>query len=245
MGGSPDGFWWREEGAEGLRVAFTGAEAGNLALNVGDDSAAVTGRRRRLEERMGVRPGALRFMNQVHSARVGTVEAGDAPIDGSEELDGLLCADAGVPLAVLVADCLPVLFAARAPGGGWITAAAHAGRRGLLGGILANTVAGLEAAGGTGLQAWIGPSICGRCYEVPAAMQAEACGQLPELAAETSWGTPALDLAAGAAAELGRLDVRVHRVAGCTREDPGLFSYRRDSGCGRFAGLVWTGQGAR
>lgn len=244
MGGSPDGFWWREDGAEGLRVAFTSSEAGNLALNVGDDSAAVRGRRRGLEERMGVRPGALRFMNQVHSARVGTAAAGDAPA-GGEELDGLLCADAGVPLAVLVADCLPVLFAARAPGGGWMTAAAHAGRRGLLGGILANTVTGLAAAGGTGLQAWIGPSICGRCYEVPAAMQAEACEQLPALAAETSWGTPALDLAAGAAAVLGRLDVRVHLVSGCTRENDGLFSYRRDSGCGRFAGLIWTGQWAQ
>src|SRR3954462_4433897 len=99
--------------------------------------------------------------------------------------------------------------------------------------------AGPGAAGGTGLQAWIGPSICGRCYEVPAAMQAEACSRLPALAAETSWGTPALDLAAGAAAELGQLDVRVHRAPGCTREDAGLFSYRRDPGCGRFAGLIW------
>ena len=243
MGGSPDGFWWRGDGGDGLQAAFTGTAAGNLALHVGDDPAAVRTNRSRLEERMGVRPGTLRFMNQVHSARVGTVSAADAPAaGGGPELDGLLCPAADVPLAVLVADCLPVLFAARAPGGGWMTAAAHAGRRGLLDGILATTVAGLAAAGGSGLQAWIGPSICGRCYEVPAAMQAEACAKLPALAAETSWGTPALDLAAGAAAELGRLQVRVHRVPGCTREDAGLFSYRRDPGCGRFAGLIWTGQ---
>ncbi|MFD1214911.1 laccase domain-containing protein, partial [Arthrobacter sp. GCM10027362] len=112
--------------------------------------------------------------------------------------------------------------------------------RGLLDGILANTVAALVEAGGTGLRAWIGPSICGRCYEVPAGMQAEACELLPALRSETSWGTPALDLAAGAAAQLEVLGVQVQQVHGCTRESAALFSYRRDPGCGRFAGLVWA-----
>ncbi|NKX54938.1 laccase domain-containing protein [Arthrobacter sp. E918] len=237
----PDGFWWRGEVGDGLWAAFTDSATGNLALHVGDDPAAVQARRTGLEERMGVMPGSLRFMNQVHSARVGTVAAGDGPAAGTgPELDGLLCPDAGIPLAVMVADCLPVLFAAEAPDGGWMTAAVHAGRRGLLGGILAATAAGLVRAGGTGLQAWIGPSICGRCYEVPADLQAEACAQLPALRSETSWGTPALDLAAGAAAALEELAVRVHRVPGCTRETPELFSYRRDPGCGRFAGLIWA-----
>lgn len=241
MGGSPDGFWWREDVGDGLQAAFTDSAAGNLALHVGDDPAAVRARRSSLQERMGVRPGALRFMNQVHSARVGTATAADLPADGNGPgLDGLVSPGADVALAVMVADCLPVLLAGRVPGGGWVTAAAHAGRRGLLDGILANTVAGMAAAGGTHLQAWIGPSICGRCYEVPPQMQAEACAQLPALRAETSWGTPALDLAAGAAAVLAGLGVSVRTVPGCTRESAGLYSYRRDPGCGRFAGLIWT-----
>jgi YfiH family protein len=243
VGGVPDGFWWHSEAGDGLWAAFTGSAAGNLALHVGDDPAAVRARRAKLEGRLGLAAGALRFMNQVHSARVGTVAAGDGPAaDGGPELDALVCPGGDVPLAVMVADCLPVLFAARGPGGGWMTAAAHAGRRGLLDGILANTAAALAAAGGRQLQAWVGPSICGRCYEVPAGMQDEACAKLPALRSETSWGTPALDLASGAAEVLAGLDVQVHQVGGCTLENEALFSYRRDPGCGRFAGLIWTGR---
>ncbi|MFD1214728.1 laccase domain-containing protein, partial [Arthrobacter sp. GCM10027362] len=91
MGGLPEGFWWREEVGDGLWAAFTDSAAGNLALHVGDDPAAVRARRTALQERMGVAPDTLRFMNQVHSARVGTAAAGDAAAGGSPELDGLCC----------------------------------------------------------------------------------------------------------------------------------------------------------
>ena len=229
-------FWWEEQGPQGLRVAFTNTAAGNLALHVGDDSAAVRSRRSLLEQRMGVEPGSLRFMEQVHSADVALVAPGPAA-DEVPVADALLSADGTVPLAVMVADCLPVLFAGRGPNG-MITAAAHAGRRGLLDGILSNTVAAMRSAGADGIQAWIGPGVCGQCYEVPAEMLAGAA-HLPAAASQTSWGTPALDLPAAALSQLQGLDISVETVPGCTMEEPELFSHRRDAPTGRFAGLIW------
>lgn len=229
-------FWWDGQGPDGLRIAFTNTSAGNLALHVGDNAAAVRARRSALEQRMGIKAGSLRFMNQVHSATVVPVEPG--PAEGAPpEADALLSADGSVPLAVMVADCLPVIFAGTGPRG-VITAAAHAGRRGLLDGILPSTAAAMRAEGAASLQAWIGPGVCGRCYEVPAGMLAEA-SHLPAAASQTSWGTPALDLPGAAQVQLQELGVDVHAVPGCTMEEPELFSHRRDAPTGRFAGLIW------
>ncbi|MCC3299150.1 polyphenol oxidase family protein [Arthrobacter caoxuetaonis] len=230
-------FWWEGRGPGGLRVAFTDTAAGNLALHVGDDPGVVLGRRRALEEHMGVRPGGLRFMEQVHSAIVASVPDPAAPA-GVPTADALLSTDGSTPLAVMVADCLPVLFAGTAPGGKLVTAAAHAGRRGLLDGILLNTVHALRDAGAADISAWIGPGVCGRCYEVPASMLDEAV-HLPGAISRTSWGTPALDLPAAAAAQLATLSVDTERVPGCTMEEKDLFSHRRDAPTGRFAGVIW------
>jgi YfiH family protein len=233
-------FWWKQQVHTGVWVAFTDRSAGNLGLHVGDDAAAVHRRRELLEGALPVAAGSLRFMNQVHSAEAAIVAAGaPAPTEPAVTADALVSPDGASPLAVMVADCLPVVLVGTLPDGGAATAVAHAGRRGLLDGVLANAVAGLRNAGADGLQAWIGPSICGACYEVPEQMQADAVGRIPELAARTTWGTPALDLAAGATAELVGLDVEAHRVPGCTREESRLFSYRQDQRTGRFAGLVW------
>ena len=139
----------------------------------------------------------------------------------------------------MVADCVPVVLAGRKPDGGLVTAAAHAGRKGLLGGILANTVDRMQAAGADGIRAWIGPAVCGLCYEVPESMLEEAAGQMPELRSHTRAGTPALDLPAGAEAQLTALGVSALRVGGCTLESADLYSHRRSSSAGRFAGLVW------
>lgn len=90
------------------------------------------------------------------------------------------------------------------------------------------------------IQAWIGPHVCGSCYEVPQEMQDEVCAQLPEARSQTSWRTPSLDLAAGVRAQLEGLAVTVHDVGPCTLEDHAYHSYRRDgAAAGRFAGLVW------
>jgi YfiH family protein len=233
-------FWWKQQVHTGVWAAFTDRSAGNLGLHVGDDAAAVHRRRSSLEGALPVPTGSLRFMNQVHSAEAAVVAAdGPAPAQAAVTADALVSPDGAVPLAVMVADCLPVVLVGTLPDGGAATAVAHAGRRGLLDGVLANAVAGLRDAGAGGLQAWIGPSICGACYEVPEQMQADALARIPELASRTAWGTPALDLAAGATAELVGLGVEAHRVHGCTREESRLYSYRQDQRTGRFAGLVW------
>ncbi|WP_343206263.1 polyphenol oxidase family protein [Arthrobacter yangruifuii] len=229
-------FWWHSRVGDNLEVGFTNTSAGNLALHVGDAPDAVLRRRAALEAAMGISPGSLRFMNQIHSAAV--VEAGE-PGGEAPTADGLISADGGAPLAVMVADCVPVLLAGTGPGGAPVTAAVHAGRRGLLDNILPAAVGRMRAAGGTGLRAWIGPCVCGRCYEVPAAMQAESAALLPAVTATTRNGTPALDLPAGAEAQLAGLGVAVERVPGCTLENEELFSHRRSPAAGRFAGVIW------
>jgi len=227
-------------GLPGLRVAFTSGAEGNLALHVGDDPARVASARARLEARLGLAPGGLRFMEQVHSATVHDVPPGPArPGEPVPVADAMVSADASAALAVMVADCLPVVFAGPA-GSGAATAVAHAGRRGLLDGVLQATVERLRAAGAGRLQAWIGPAICGRCYEVPAAMAREAERLMPGISGTTSWGTPALDLPGTAAALLEGLGVAVESSGVCTLETPAYNSYRRDPRTGRFAGLVWA-----
>jgi copper oxidase (laccase) domain-containing protein len=90
------------------------------------------------------------------------------------------------------------------------------------------------------MHAVVGPGICAEHYEVPAEMRDEVDAAAPGSAATTSTGAPALDIHAGIAAELDRLGVRSRSVHDeCTFESPGLYSFRRESHTGRFAGLVW------
>ncbi|HST72696.1 MAG TPA: polyphenol oxidase family protein [Kocuria rosea] len=230
-------FWWQGDVGQGVRVAFTDRGAGNLALHTGDDAGAVRTRRRALEGAMGVPAGSLLFLDQVHGTAV--ADADDPALPPVPTADAAVSAD-GAPLAVMVADCVPVVLVGRGPHGP-VTAVAHAGRRGLLDGVLERTVEQLRARGADALAAWIGPSICGGCYEVPAAMQEESVRRIPAVAATTTWGTPSLDLPAGARDRLAALGVTVAGPAGasCTRENERLSSHRRDPGSGRIAGLVW------
>lgn len=192
---------------------------------------------------MGVERGRTFYLDQVHSADVVTADGIGWGGAAGPTADASVSPDGSQPLAVLVADCLPVLFVDGLTGA---TAAAHAGRRGLLDGVLENTVDALEAlrpagARGTfGMKAWIGPGVCGRCYEVPEDMRAEAAARIPELHSTTSWGTPALNLPAGAQTVLRARGVAVERIDLCTLEDERVFSHRRQPGRGRFVGLVWT-----
>jgi len=196
----------------------------NLSGAVGDDPAAVATNRARLDRWAG-RPVVIH--RQVHGT---TVAAAAGPV---------IEADA---VAVLVADCLPVLVADPVAG---VVAAVHAGRRGLAAGVLQAAVGALVARGAdpAGMIAVVGPGICGRCYEVPAQLRAEVADLVPDTAATTRAGTPALDLPAGAVAVLrseGVDSVRALRI--CTAEDARLFSHRGDGGAraatGRFAGAV-------
>lgn len=208
----------------------------DLALHVGDDPADVAVNRARLAEAVGVLPGALVFAEQVHGCGVAVVEAAQAT--AVPAVDALVTAAPGLALVVLAADCLPVLLADPAAG---VVAVAHAGRRGLVAGVLPATVAAMAALGATpaGLTAVVGPAVCGRCYEVPAAMADEAAVVVPASRAVTVRGTASLDLAAGASAQLRAAGItRVRTVGGCTMEQDHFYSYRREGRTGRHAGVV-------
>jgi polyphenol oxidase len=232
-----------KEDLGGVRFALTDRLGGvstepyaqlNLAQHVGDDAGSVDENRRRVAEQVKLPVNRVVFMNQVHSGDVAVV---DGPWPGHPaSVDALVTRSTGIALAVLVADCVPVLLAdSRAR----IVAVAHAGRRGLVANIVESTVATMRDFGAREIHARVGPSVCGRCYEVPETLRATVTATEPAAWSTTRTGGPALDVAAGVGAQLLRLGVEVDRLAGCTVEEPALFSYRRDHTTGRFAGLAW------
>lgn len=184
----------------------------------------------------GVPPPRVVGMRQVHGADVHVVtEQTTGPVPA---VDALVTRLPGVALLVRAADCVPVLLADERRG---VVAAAHAGRAGVAGGVVTRTVAAMHDLGADDITGWIGPHVCGACYEVPAALRDEVASVVPATRAETSWGTPSLDLGAGVRAQLESLAVRVVEVARCTREDEDLYSYRRQGReSGRLGGLVWV-----
>jgi YfiH family protein len=227
-----------------VRMAFTDRHGGvsappfhsrNLGGLVGDDPAAVATNRARTATELGLDPARVVFMHQVHSATAAYVTApfgADAP-----PLDAICTDVPGLALAVLAADCAPVLVADPAAG---LVGAAHSGRVGTLAGVVPALVKELTSRGARDLIAVIGPLACGACYEVPADMRAEAAATLPETWSTTRQGTPALDLRAGITAQLRACGVRdVRHDPRCTIETADLFSHRRDSRTGRLAGYVW------
>jgi copper oxidase (laccase) domain-containing protein len=172
----------------------------------------------------------------VHSADVALVESDPGAV--APEVDAMVDPTASAVPMVLTADCVPVVFAARRPDGSSLTAVAHAGRKGLLAGVLSETVAVVQEHGGDAIEAWIGPSICGECYEVPEDMAQAAESVRPGIAATTSWGTASLDLPGAAQRELECLGVRTHRVECCTLTDPDYHSYRGGDLRARNASMV-------
>ncbi len=145
-------------------------------------------------------------------------------------------------MGVLVADCVPVLLADPTAG---VVAALHAGRRGLVAGVVQSAVAAMRDLGAvpSRIRSAIGPSVCGACYEVPREMREEVSLIVPAARAETSWGTPSLDLPGGVAAVLGGCGVgEVLRLDLCTMTDLRFYSHRRSATraepTGRFAGVI-------
>lgn len=242
---------------EGVSVAFTDRAGGvssgpfrtlNLSERVGDDPSAVAGNRDRVLRAIGPGPTRLAWMRQVHGADVVYVsgsrapEAGGLRGDASPQADAAYTDSPGVAVGVLAADCAPVLVADPAAR---IVGAAHAGRPGMAAGVVPALIAAMAAAGAEvrRMHAIVGPSICGRCYEVPASMRAEVAAAVPGSACTTRAGTPGIDVRAGLRGQLADLGVaRVTHDLRCTAESAELFSYRRDGTTGRFAGLIWLGQ---
>lgn len=209
----------------------------NLSTGVADDPAAVAANRARASRELGV---PIVYLQQVHGTRVATVDTVPAP--GAADLpgtDAVVTAVAGVGIAVLAADCVPVLLADPRAG---VVGAAHAGRVGAAAGVLPATVEAMVALGAHpgDVEVLLGPAVCGGCYEVPAAMAAEVDAALPGSAVRTRAGTPGLDLRAGLYHQLTALGVA--RIGGdprCTMETRDLFSHRRDAPTGRQAAITW------
>ena len=217
----------------------------NLGLNVSDSAARVAINRSLAAERLGA---PVAFATQVHGDTVlglGAAErvqwASRRPPASAGEADALVTAERGLGLGVLVADCVPVLLAdpeARVVG------VAHAGRKGVLAGVVHRALDALVARGAdpARVRAAVGPAVCGRCYEVPGAMRDEVASAVPETFSTTSAGTPGLDLPSGVVAQLAARGVVAVRVERCTLEDPDLFSHRRASAAGtttgRQAGII-------
>lgn len=205
----------------------------NLGLRTGDDPAAVAANRQRL---CAALPQAPRWLRQVHG---NTVVEADALTD-SPEADAAIARKPGTVCAVMVADCIPVLFTDRA---GTFCAIAHAGWRGLAGGVLENVVRRLPGAP-SHLLAWLGPCIGPAAFEVGAdvrdaflALHADSEGAFAPHA-DGKW---LADLCLLARQQLRRAGLS--DVAGggyCTYSDPErFFSYRRDRTTGRMTAVIW------
>ena len=234
-----------------VELAFTDRHGGvsgapfdslNLAWSGGDDPDAMAENHRLLMADFAPDDGPERLaeLGQVHGREVLLVGAQGPRHDVHGHLhgigDGLVTAEPGVTLSVRAADCAPVLFADAGVG---VIGACHCGRPGVVAGIVPATVAAMRGLGATSITAWLGPHVCGRCYEVPQEMQDDVSAVEPATRSTTSWGTPSLDLGAGVRAQLEREDVALVDLSRCTIESPDLFSYRREGKLsGRQAGLI-------
>lgn len=203
----------------------------NLAIEGDDDPASCALNLRLMMEDFA--PGDdLADLHQVHGCDVVTPDLSQ----GRPSADAIVTDRPGVTLMVRAADCVPVLMADPDAG---VVGAVHAGRPGLAAAVVPATVARMRELGARLLTAWVGPHVCGACYEVPAELQSEVGSVVPASVATTSWGTPSLDLGAGVRAQLEAEGVSVVDAARCTRESPDLYSYRRDGrAAGRQAGLI-------
>lgn len=227
-----------------VELAFTDRHGGvsgapydslNLAWVGGDDPEALAENRRLLADDFAP-DDFVAYLQQVHGNDVVVVDEASAENWPPPRADALVTVQRRVTLMVRAADCVPVLLADES---GAVVGAAHSGRQGLVAGVVPATVAAMRALGAGRLTAWVGPAVCGRCYEVPQQMQDDVAALEPASRATTSWGTPALDVGAGVRAQLQRDGVEVVDLSTCTRESPDLFSYRRDGReSGRQAGVI-------
>ncbi|WP_299358534.1 peptidoglycan editing factor PgeF [uncultured Paracoccus sp.] len=218
------GFFTRKGGASsGL---FSGLNCGRGSS---DQRDAVSINRLRVAEAMGVPTDRLATVHQVHSADVVTVGPGDdLAAVCTTAADALVTATPGIALAVLTADCQPVLLADPDTG---VIGAAHAGWRGALDGVLDATVAAMQAAGAERIRAVIGPSISQRAYEVGDEFMDVFLADDPANGRFFSGGPagrPLFDLPSYGLARLRGLGVDADWCGHCTYSDPArFFSYRR------------------
>jgi len=173
---------------------------------------------------------SIATMRQVHGADVAWAMPGLVP-----EADALLTYTPNLAVLVRVADCVPIVLATQERD---TVGVVHAGRKGLVDGVVPAAVAVLADRGKGALSAVIGPHICGRCYELDEQTAAEVAAAVPGSGSTTRWGTPGADIGAGVEAQLRTLGVTVERAGGCTLEHDRFFSYRRDATTQRQGAIV-------
>jgi YfiH family protein len=219
-------------------VSTTPYDSFNLGDHVGDDPASVAANRGRLADELKLAEDHVTWMEQVHGRTVSVV---DGPrTEPVEATDALVTAEPGIAVAVLVADCVPVLLADPEAG---IVGAVHAGRVGARIGVVPTALRAMKDLGARmdRIEVLLGPSVCGQCYEVPPAMQADVEKHLPGSASRTRAGTTGLDLRAGLWEQLAAIGVaKIGIDPRCTNEDRTLFSHRREGTTGRLAALTWV-----
>ncbi|WP_431236407.1 peptidoglycan editing factor PgeF [Mycolicibacterium aichiense] len=209
----------------------------NLGDHVGDDPKAVAANRTRLAAAIGLPEDHVVWMNQTHSDHVAVV---DGPrTDAVDDTDALVTTTPRLALAVVTADCVPVLMSDARAG---VVAAVHAGRVGAADGVVLRTLDTMLANGAHAhdISVLLGPAVSGANYEVPEQMAADVEARLPGSRTRTAKGTPGLDLRAGIARQLRDAGVTaIDADPRCTVADTRLFSHRRDAPTGRLACLVW------
>jgi YfiH family protein len=198
----------------------------NLGLHVGDDVVDVMANRDILSKKIG----PIQYMNQVHGNRIALIEE---VTDEAPTADALVTGIPGITLAVMVADCIPLLLTSREA-----VAAVHVGRKGLLNEVTLKSLELMRDMGATEITAIIGPSICGSCYEVSEEIYQEVVDQHPSAQARTAHGTFSLDLPAALRGVLTGEGVAIIDKWECTLENLEYFSYRRDGVTGRHVGLI-------
>lgn len=198
----------------------------NLALHVGDSAEIVEKNRLIIEESYPL----VQYMNQVHGNRVAIIE------ERSDEIptaDALVTGIPGITLAVMVADCIPLLLQSEEA-----VAAVHVGRKGLMNSVTPIVIEIMREMGASSIKAIMGPSICGTCYEVSHEIYEEVIAPHPMAKSATPQGTPSLDLPAALREVLMSEGISVTEEFSCTAESADLFSYRRDGVTGRQVGLI-------
>jgi YfiH family protein len=198
----------------------------NLGTHVGDSLVDVLKNREILSERVG----PTQYMNQVHGDRIALIEE---VTDELPKADALVTGIPGISLAVMVADCIPLLLKSKES-----VAAVHVGRRGLTNEITRKTLSLMRDMGATQITAIIGPAICGSCYEVSEDIYNEVVAAHPLARSKTADGTLSLDLPAALKSVLIDEGVATISEFECTVENLDLFSYRRDGVTGRQAGVI-------
>ena len=200
----------------------------NLATHVGDDQATVLSNRAELETLLGI---PIQFLNQVHGDAVATV---GVETIAEPTADALVTQNPGIGLAVMVADCIPLLLASSET-----VAAVHVGRKGLMNEVALAAINEMRSRDNSEITAVVGPSVCGECYEVSQDIYDEVSKRFPLAASETRDGGFSLDLSRALIDQLRGLGVRVVDEGRCTVEEKNLYSYRRDGVTGRQVGVVW------